>query len=70
MKNPAQIPFLVKEPNIGSKRVNVNTVKTALPKSIFKPKPIGNITINGTKIMRVGIANKQFKNQLDFCVKT
>ncbi|MNL04461.1 hypothetical protein D3C87_1250290 [compost metagenome] len=60
----AHAPFLIKSPKIGSNNPKSKTVSTALPKRIFKPKPIGNITINGATIIRAGSVNSKFKPKL------
>jgi hypothetical protein len=65
-KTNAQTPLRENDPKMGSNNPNANTVKIELLNKIFNPKPIGNIWMKGTMMINVGIANKQFKNQLDF----
>ena len=68
--NKAQNPFLGNDPNIGNNNPKTKTVNTALPVKIFNPKPIGNIVINGTKIIKEGILKIKFNIGFVFWVVT
>ena len=62
------IPFLAKAPKIGSNKPKRRTVRIALPKRTFSPKPIGNIWIKGAMIIKAGILKTRFSILLDLCV--
>ena len=51
---------------MGIKRKNTNVVKAVDATIIFKPKPTGNIFMNGVKIHKAGNAKKTNKNAFGF----
>ena len=58
--------FRLKNPSTGTNRPKIKTTKIQETKSIFKPRPTGNILINGAIIVRTGNVKSANKIRLVF----
>ena len=63
--NHPQTFLLEKVPKTGINNEKTKTTSKALPVNIFRPNPIGNNWIKGTKITSIGMLNAMFKGKFD-----